>query len=506
MKTKNILKIKIPFIILLAILSLGIYSAAANNPKEGDLEQTSWHAFPHKTKGIEKSKLLVERRTPTTITPGENYTFYLKVQNTSLYKIDSVTLLEQIPENFIYINASPKPEIMGKSLKWNIGMMAPEQKEIISITGRAIKSGKVAHTGKASLSYYLGNMNTIMEVIKAELSLNVKNPKDVVINEEIPVTLTLKNLGTATVEDVKIAQKLKSGLATDEGDSSLSLNIGTVGPNKVKTLNFLLKASKTGEYQETIIAKGSNNNIAKANLKFIVGKPKFKISAKAPKMRFVGNNIIYTINIENIGTAVARKTETKLNLPSSAKFVKANEGGNVLNNQLVWDLGSLQPKEMKSLKAVITGTEITNLYTSANTTAVAANTVTTHFSTKVAGIPALLITLSDINDPVPVGSTETYNVKISNQGSLAAKNVVVKCKLENNMQYVKVNGPTGKQSLRDGLLVLKPLKTLAPKDSATWNVTVKAIKEGDARFKVYTESDQLTRPVYENESTHFYKD
>jgi hypothetical protein len=49
-----------------------------------------------------------------------------------------------------------------------------------------------------------------------------------------------------------------------------------------------------------------------------------------------------------------------------------------------------------------------------------------------------------------------------------------------------------------------PLPTLASKAVATWRVVTKAVKEGDARFKVELTSDQFQRSIDEDESTTQY--
>ena len=49
-----------------------------------------------------------------------------------------------------------------------------------------------------------------------------------------------------------------------------------------------------------------------------------------------------------------------------------------------------------------------------------------------------------------------------------------------------------------------PIPSLAPKATAVFKVKVKGTAAGDLRFKVEMNSDQLTRPVMETESTHIY--
>jgi hypothetical protein len=99
-------------------------------------------------------------------------------------------------------NASPKPDkTRGNHLMWNFGLMAPGQKEVITITGFAAKPGKLVHRGNAELNFHLGQMNAIMEVVNPSLLFTIEAKEDVIISEVFPAKMTFKNNGTATVLD-----------------------------------------------------------------------------------------------------------------------------------------------------------------------------------------------------------------------------------------------------------------------------------------------------------------
>jgi uncharacterized repeat protein (TIGR01451 family) len=120
------------------------------------------------------------------------------------------------------------------------------------------------------------------------------------------------------------------------------------------------------------------------------------------------------------------------------------------------------------------------------------------------GIPAILLEVIDNPDPVAVGGQTTYTIAVTNQGSAVATNVKLIGTLEDQMEFVSTKGDTGGRM--DGKAIsFEPLASLAPKARATWTVVVKAVGEGDVRFKTVLTSDQLSRPVEELESTTFYK-
>jgi len=122
--------------------------------------------------------------------------------------------------------------------------------------------------------------------------------------------------------------------------------------------------------------------------------------------------------------------------------------------------------------------------------------------TEFRGVPAVLLEVTDNPDPVPVGGTVTYTITVTNQGNTPLHHVLVKCSLEEAMEFAGSDGPTpGKGAGR--AVTFDPLGDLAPKAKAVWAVRVKALQQADARFQVQVTSDEVPRPAEKLESTHF---
>ena len=144
------------------------------------------------------------------------------------------------------------------------------------------------------------------------------------------------------------------------------------------------------------------------------------------------------------------------------------------------------------------------IHNTASAKAYCAETVTAAADTVIRGIPAILLEMVDDPDPIELGKTTTYTITVTNQGTAIDSNIKVVCTMEDTMGYESNSGAT-KGSVDGMTVTFEPLVSLAPKEKAQWKVVVKALKEGDVRFKVAINSDATTRPVEKSESTHFYK-
>ena len=118
-------------------------------------------------------------------------------------------------------------------------------------------------------------------------------------------------------------------------------------------------------------------------------------------------------------------------------------------------------------------------------------------------LPALLLEAVDVKDPVRVGNNVVYNIKVTNQGTAPDSDIRVKAVLPDSEQFVSGGGAS--EATADGqTITFAPIATLAPKQSVTWQVTAKAVKPDDARFRVEMTSKSLTKPGIKEEPTRLY--
>lgn len=468
--------------------------------------QTSyaWQGFPKAAASPTAAEILIEKETPTEVKPGEEYTYRITISNRATYSADELILTEVLPAGFEFVRAVPSAQKDGDELAWTIGRLTPGQRRVLTVTGRSNTPGTLRHSGSAQLDFALSPARTEVAVIEPSLELLASGPRNVLITDPIPVTVTFRNAGTDQLRDARLVHTLPAGLLTSEGRSKLELYAGDLGPGDSRVFDFHLRADDLGSYETTFTAVARDGYAANADFATAVQKPQLELTAEAPDRRFVGDIIPYTLTIRNTGDGIARETTVRQSLPEGTALASASENGIAEENGVRWELGDLRPGEKRTVTARLVAKNIMTARSTAEAYAVAADRVTGAMVTDVAGIAALLLTVGDVNDPVPVGDTEIYEIKATNQGSLAATRLVVKCILEDGMEFVSSSGATKARS-EGNLVTFEPLPALDPQAEANWRIVVRATKEGDARFTASIESEQLTRPVVENEATHFYR-
>ena len=131
-------------------------------------------------------------------------------------------------------------------------------------------------------------------------------------------------------------------------------------------------------------------------------------------------------------------------------------------------------------------------------------TVSDSCSTEIEGIPAILLEVIDVTDPVEVGQNTTYVITVTNQGSAPDRNVRVVATLPDQQSFVSATGATN-VAANGKTITFAPVENLGVGQQAAWRIVVKADAAGDVRFRIEMTSDNLTSPVIETEATNLYE-
>ena len=448
--------------------------------------------------------ILLEKAMPEEVELNTPFNYSIKVTNLTDMTLTEVFISEDLPENFEFTNANPQAqEDMENRLVWTVDALAPRASERITVTGMALDAKCLEHYTTVVTSQFPACAT--VKVVQPRLELLKDAPPEVLLCDAIPVEFVVANAGTGSARDVKIVDILPTGLQTADGESELVLDAGTLTAGQSRKLAAKLWATKPGKYATRAVATSTTGQEAEApSVTTVVVQPLLTIEKAGPERHYLGDQLTYAITVANKGDAPARNTVVEDTLPAAIAGVKATTGAKLVGSKLTWQLGTIAPKTSQKVRIAYTPTKAGTLTSTATATAYCADAVEASVETIVAAIPAIMLEVIDVEDPVEIGKNTTYVITVTNQGSAPSTNISVVCTLEENVQFVSSTGPTV-GSMEDGKLIFDSLSRLGPKATATWRVVVIAIEPGDVRFKVTMNTDELTRPVEETEATRLFR-
>jgi uncharacterized repeat protein (TIGR01451 family) len=444
----------------------------------------------------------IDKAMPATVQLNAPFEYVITATNMTDMTLADVVIRDRLQDNLKYAGSSPEGAVAGNMVTWKMDTLGPKAAQKITVKASASQIGCSSDLADAT---YIVLACAKTEVVQPALAITKTAPASVTICDPIPMAFTVTNKGTGTASNVKLSDTLPAGLTTQDGKASIDLDLGNLAPGQAVSRTVVTKATKTGTFKNTAIAVADGNLKAQSEeTTTVVTKPVLAIEKTGPKKIYLGRSMQYDITVTNKGDSPATQTVLTDSVPANVTGVKATDGGTVAGSQITWNIGTLAPNASKKVSVSYSPSAGGEFCNTAKATAVCAEAVSANVCTVVEGIPAVLLEVIDVSDPIEVGGNETYIITVTNQGSAQDTNITIKAILEDTMQYVSSSGATT-GTFADATVTFAPLPTLAPKAKATWQVVVKAVKSGDVRFKVVMNTDQLDRNVEETEATHFYE-
>jgi uncharacterized repeat protein (TIGR01451 family) len=448
-------------------------------------------------------KIAIEKSAPARALVGEQFTYDIAVSNPSDVAATNVVVTDVLPDGIAYVSSTPSASVQGQSLSWSLGSLAARDTSQISVQVKGTRTGTFENCAEVNADFNLSDRACATTVIVAPaLALDKECSAEIIICDPIDYTITVRNTGDGPATNVRISDRLPSGVTTTDGRSSIEENIGTLEAGQSHQIRFQAKADKTGQFENTATATADGGLTAEASCTTVVRQPVLAVDKTAPELRYIGRSAVYEITVSNTGDIAARETVLVDTVPDGTEFIQASDGGRFASGQVTWQLGTLEAGASRKVTVTVKALRRGVVRNTATARAICAE-ATDDASMEIKGVPAILLEVIDVEDPIEIGGSVTYVITVTNQGSAEGTNIVIECTVPPEEDHMSSTGPT--TAAVDGKTVkFAPLAMLAPQAKATYRVVVKGTEVGDVRFRVKLTSDQMDSPVEETESTHVY--
>jgi uncharacterized repeat protein (TIGR01451 family) len=416
---------------------------------------------------------------------------------TALDNCANVVIADTIPEGSSLVKSDPPAKVTGKSLVWTVDTMDKGSTLNLKVWYRADKEGVLVNCATMA-ALPRGCAGTVIG--SAKLVVACQLPASVNVGSAFTKTIEVKNTGNAPATDVVVTDTLSGGISAE--GQNLTFKVGELAPGEAKQIKLALKATKRGDAGNAVVAKAGNAAQANSQCAMVVNQPGLDIAKTGTKEQFLGRTASYEIVVSNTGDTDLRNVNVTDTAPAATKIVSA-EGARISGNTATWTLATLKAGAKENLKVALTSMTPGEHCNGVAVKSAEGLSDTAQACTTWKGVPAILIEVVDNPDPISVGDSTTYTIRVTNQGTADDKNVKIVANFDKEINPVSAEGST--KATVDGKQVsCVPVGVLAPKQSVQWTINAKGASTGDHRLKVLLTSDMLTAPVTEEESTHVY--
>jgi uncharacterized repeat protein (TIGR01451 family) len=450
-------------------------------------------AKPASSTDIRTDVVTLKKHVPESVGLGEEYPTELTL--TALEQAGKVVVTDTIPQGANYLHSDPKATRDGNLLTWIFPTMEKGQVQNIRSYYKAEKEGQLT-----SCATIAANPRTCAATFvgKPLVSLVKTGPETAQLGSDVTYTNTVSNTGTMPARDVVLTDKIPEGLAHPSGQYELTFKVGDLAPKQSKDFPVTLKTTQRGSVCNSSIASSANAPEATAKACTLVQQSGLAVLKTGDPEQFLNRRAGYTIVVTNTGDTILKNVAVTDTAPEPTSFVTA-DGAAIDKQTATWIVAELRPGQSKVFKAVLTSKVAGTHRNEVAATALGMREVA-QASTIWRGLAALLIEAIDDNDPVQIGDTTTYTIRVTNQGTADETNIGLTMKFTDQVKPISAEGLT----VNGQEMSISSIPKLAPKESVTYKITIQGVRAGDARLKVTLTSDGLTSPVIEEESTRVY--
>jgi len=244
---------------------------------------------------------------------------------------------------------------------------------------------------------------------------------------------------------------------------------------------------------------------ATARAQVAVLQPQLQLRRSGPTKVMFKGEVTEELEVNNPGNAPANNVTITQVLPPGLDFVGASDGAlfDPVGRAVTWRLGQQPAGATRRVVLKAKATAVGEQSTRAVAVADRGLEAKADGLINVEGIPALLLEVVDLEDPVEVGGELTYEIRVVNQGSCACTNIRIVCDVPDGLTPAECTGPTTHR-INGTQIDFEPLPKLATKADTVFRVKVRGTQPGDYRFKVQMHCEQMKLPVNKEESSRVY--
>jgi uncharacterized repeat protein (TIGR01451 family) len=443
---------------------------------------------------------------PASVAVRQDIPYTITVTNTGRVESRAMTVRDLIPESLEYVSSRPPAIVEGRQLTWTLGVLPAGQTHTLQLVLRSTRPGQVINCATVATEEGLRAENCVTtQVTEPQLKVAVTGPAAAAVNTPILYQVTVSNPGTGPATNVLLSANPDAALVHETAANPVELPLGSLGAGESRTVPITLTARQLGRLVNRVTATADGGLKDKAQHAVVVQEAKATLKITGPRRKYVDRPAEWELHVTNTGEVPLTNLVVRDQLPPELTFVSASDGGQALaSGEVEWKVGTLPPREEKVLKLTTRADKMTKeAVTVAVVTADSGVRVEERASVEILGIPAYRLQVEAKGDPVEVGKRMSYQITVTNTGSLPANKVVVKAVIPPELKLVTVNGPS-KETIAGQTVTFAPVDGVQPKQAIAYNIEVEGVKPGDVRFRAELQGETLQQPVIKEASTTVY--
>ncbi len=390
--------------------------------------------------------------------------------------------------------------------QWYLGVLEPGETRVITVQGVAAQAGTLA---SCIAVQYEPTLCTTVNVVQPDLAMqrviltSEGEPARIVYAcEPIVFHYRLANTGTGPTKAVQVREQLPEWLVTEDGQDTIAFNVDPIAAGDTIERSIVVEPQAAGQYTGRAIATTNGLEARSSQAQVRIVQPELALQVQAAQQEYLNRPLRYQVTVTNTSNVPALRTSVLARIPGNLTNI-TYEGAEFDEETERFLIGRIDPGESRTLAVIATGVEPGPVNMQFIADGYCVQRAAQEVQTVLRGIPAVRLEVVDLTDPVRVGETTTYEIRVKNQGSAEDLNVRINAQLPQGLEFVNAEGDT-QVAVRGNQLRFQPIDVLGPGDMAVWLVETRATNPGPVRFQLQLQSDVNRQQVIEMEPTTIY--
>jgi uncharacterized repeat protein (TIGR01451 family) len=516
--------------------------------------------LPTQTPPLVSTGLVLEKVGPSQATVGALVTYRIEVQAASGGARD-VTVHDQLAPGLTYASSTPMATVERDQLHWQLGNLRGGELRTIEVSFRAEQAGTfnncaVARTSDGQTSQDC--ISTAVVVPDLEVRVRVAGSDTAMVGDRVTFEITVTNRSSLKATGLVISDQFDTGLVHDAAASPIEKDLGELLGGQSTTIGVTFRVAHAGRLCNRVEVRGEAGvrGTAEACVTAMMAAPpgepstlrlppppaqgsasdssaappasadgRLQTAAKpSVQLKVTGPTepphpdavAEFNIEVKNTGERPLTNLTITASHDEPLKPVQATDGYEWDDRgQLYWKFPTVPAGESRRVqlncrwqnaprKACV------RAKLSTQEGAAAEDEACVDIRREENGASKLDMKVDDLADPVKEGNDVTYEIRVTNTGTAAARNVALLVIVPKEMSVIRLGttGGTGydiddtnlNQNVR-----FNPVVEIPAGGKETFRVRVRAMKAGELTAEAVLKSDGMPRPLSVKQKTTVFE-
>ena len=282
--------------------------------------------------------LALTKSGPATALLNANFDYTITVTNNGDGAATGATVVDTLPAGLTYVSSDPAGAASGSTVTWNVGDLAPDASETITLTVRGTAGGAKVNVATASSggNSFQPEARATTTILVPDITVEKTGRPAMFVGNQVTYTLTASNSGDAALTGVTITDTIPTGMsyvtsspegAVSDDGAQVTWSVGNLAVGAETSVTVTLQGDQVGTVTNTAGASATEGVTASDTLEIRV------LPAPGATIQITdsfdpvseGEEVDFTVSVSNQGRSPMTNVRVVVPIPIEMTFVSTSD-------------------------------------------------------------------------------------------------------------------------------------------------------------------------------------